>query len=172
MFDGRVALCVNPLLSCGDPSVPPPPLLFNIILSPSSVLPLAVFVHRFRGNRGPHPARCGTHVRIHSVCLWASLGFLRVPIMMAAAAARSEVRMQHGDEFLQPSLPCFIWDLAEVGGYGSVQMKCLTCFFVLCYRSISHFSQEISLLFQTQFFPNSVCQQQPLPPPSRSAASN
>lgn len=110
MFDGRVALCVNPLLSCGDPSVPAPPLLFNIILSPSSVLPLAVFV-RFRGRRGPHPA----HTCEDTFCL--SLGIfgflLRVPIMMAAA--RSEFRVQHGDGFLQPSLPCFIWDLAEVG---------------------------------------------------------
>lgn len=33
----------------------------------------------------------------------------------AAAVARSEVRTQHGDEFLQPSPPRFIWDLAEVG---------------------------------------------------------
>lgn len=36
-------------------------------------------------------------------------------MVMAAAAARSEVRMQHGDEFPQPNLLCFIWDLAEVG---------------------------------------------------------
>lgn len=40
--------------------------------------------------------------------------FLRVPIIVAAAA-RSEVRMQRGDKFLQPSLPRFIRDVAEAG---------------------------------------------------------
>lgn len=74
----------------------------------------------------------------------APLQVLQATIIMPADD-RSE---EHWDEFLPPTLWRCSFGLGFTrvflffGGGGYVQMKCPTCFFVLCYRSIPHFSRE------------------------------